>query len=102
MQNEPSLQDIEDMATGLGGYVDCEFAVQGPAKSRTTYILLGLFVCGLFGVHNFYAGRTGRGIAQLIITVALGWLLIGIIITGFWVLMDALCVETDGQGRRFR
>ncbi|HEV3439346.1 MAG TPA: TM2 domain-containing protein, partial [Gemmata sp.] len=37
-------------------------------KSRLAYILLGVFL-GTWGVHNFYAGRTGPGAAQLIITL---------------------------------
>lgn len=34
-------------------------------KSRLAALLLGIFL-GRFGVHNFYLGRIGRGIAQLI------------------------------------
>ena len=33
-------------------------------KSRTAYALLGFFL-GVFGVHNFYAGYTGRGVADI-------------------------------------
>src|SRR5262245_27835588 len=33
-------------------------------KSRTTYILLGVFL-GPLGAHNFYAGYTGRAVGQL-------------------------------------
>src|ERR1051325_6032222 len=33
-------------------------------KSRTTYIVLGIFL-GVFGIHNFYAGYVGRATSQL-------------------------------------
>lgn len=37
-------------------------------KSNTVAGLLGLFL-GAFGVHNFYLGRQGRAVAQLLITI---------------------------------
>lgn len=79
-------------------------------KSRVVYIVLGLFLGGL-GIHNFYAGRTGAGVAQLIINVVawglistfflapIGVLFLGII--GLWVLIEICAVSTDGQGRPF-
>jgi hypothetical protein len=67
--------------------------------SRITYILLGLFLGGL-GIHNFYAGRTGKGLVQLLLVVCtLG---LGALITGPWALFDIILVTTDGQGRPFR
>jgi hypothetical protein len=33
-----------------------------PTKSRVAYVLLGLFLGGL-GIHNFYAGYTGKAVA---------------------------------------
>ena len=41
-------------------------------KSRLAALLLGIFLGGL-GIHNFYLGRIGRGIGQLILGV-LGWI----------------------------
>ncbi len=41
-------------------------------KSRLAALLLGIFLGGL-GIHNFYLGRIGRGIGQLIISV-FGWI----------------------------
>ncbi|HKS28097.1 MAG TPA: GYF domain-containing protein [Pyrinomonadaceae bacterium] len=69
------------------------------SKSRAAYIVLGLFF-GCLGIHNFYAGRAGAGIAQLLITIFLGWLFIGIIITAFWALIEIIAVDTDGYGVR--
>jgi TM2 domain-containing membrane protein YozV len=68
-----------------------------PAKSRGIYIILGLFL-GCLGIHNFYAGYHGRGAAQLIITILLGWLVVGIIITGIWALIEICSVTEDGNG----
>jgi TM2 domain-containing membrane protein YozV len=67
--------------------------------SRGMFIMLGVLL-GLFGIHNFYAGYYGKGALQSLITVALGPIYIGIIITGIWVLIDLLTVRHDSDGNR--
>src|SRR5947209_2809675 len=66
-------------------------------RSRGVYIILGLLL-GVLGIHNFYAGHNRAGAWQLIITVSLGWMLIGLIITGVWVLFEVCSVTEDGAG----
>ncbi len=71
---------------------------QGPApvpKSRTIYVILAFFFGGL-GIHNFYAGRTGCGIAQLLITLLSCGFLSGIV--WIWVLIEMFVVTRDGKG----
>ena len=70
-----------------------------PTKSRGVYIILALFF-GYLGIHNFYAGHNGRGAAQLIIAILLGWLIIGLVITVLWALIEAIAVTQDGDGQR--
>lgn len=72
---------------------------QPVARARVAYVLLGLFLGGL-GIHNFYAGYHGRGVAQLLITLLLGWLIIGVVITGLWALIEIITVDTDAAGVR--
>jgi len=67
------------------------------SKSRGVFIVLGLFL-GCLGIHNFYAGYHGKGAAQLIITILLGWLIIGILITAIWALIEILSVTQDANG----
>ena len=46
-------------------------------KTRSTYVLLGA-LAGFFGfpgVHNLYAGKTGRGITQLLVSICTCWIL---------------------------
>jgi len=74
-------------------------------KKRFVYIILGIFLGG-WGIHNFYAGYAGRGIAQLLITIMGGWFLfplvaIPIIIVGIWVLVEICAVTKDTKGNRF-
>lgn len=69
-------------------------------KKRIHYILLGLFLGGL-GVHNFWAGRSGVGIAQLLITLLGCWLIVPTIIVTIWVLIELCTVTTDGKGVPF-
>jgi TM2 domain-containing membrane protein YozV len=52
----------------------------------TAYILW--FFLGLLGGHNFYLGRTGVAVAQLILTLTV----VGMAITVFWVLVDAFLI----------
>lgn len=52
----------------------------------------------MLGIHNFYAGRYLRGALQMIITVTLGWFVIGLVISCFWALIDLFTVTTDGAG----
>ena len=70
-----------------------------PGKSRVVSGLLGLFF-GSLGVHNFYLGRTGRAVAQLLITVLSCFLLS--FISGIWGFIESiliLCgnVQVDGN-----
>lgn len=67
-------------------------------KSRIAYILLGIFLGGL-GIHNFYAGYTGKAVAQLLITVLSGGFL-GLI-TAIWAIIDICVVTKDANGVPF-
>jgi TM2 domain-containing membrane protein YozV len=67
-------------------------------KSRTSYIVLGIFL-GALGIHNFYAGYTGRAVGQLCLTVlTLGYL--GIV-SWIWAIVEICIVEKDSTGLRF-
>lgn len=68
-------------------------------KSRGVFIILGLLL-GCLGIHNFYAGYNGKGAAQLIITLALGWFIVGLVITALWALIEVCTVTTDAKGNR--
>lgn len=69
------------------------------AKSRGVYVLLGLFVLGLFGAHNFYAGRYFSGVLQLVITLLTAWLVLPLLFVAFWVILECCLVTRDGSGQ---
>lgn len=71
-----------------------------PKKSRTAYVLLGIFL-GYLGIHNFYAGYSGRGIAQLLICIFTGWLVFPLVILFVWSLMEVITITQDANGNRF-
>jgi TM2 domain-containing membrane protein YozV len=56
-------------------------------KQNLVGYLLWFFV-GYFGGHNFYLGRTGVAIAQLILTLTI----IGLVVTFFWHIVDAFLI----------
>ena len=65
------------------------------AKSRVAYILFGVFL-GMFGVHNFYAGYVGRGIAQLLLTLfTCGY---AAVIVFIWSIIEIIVVDRDANG----
>jgi TM2 domain-containing membrane protein YozV len=68
-------------------------------KSRGVFIILGLLL-GCLGIHNFYAGYNGKGAAQLIITLVLGWVIVGLVVTALWALIDVCTVTVDAHGNR--
>lgn len=78
-------------------------------KSKIVAALLAFFLGGI-GIHNFYLGKTGRGIAQLIIGT-LGWFLLLGWIAPLWAFIEMICIlvshegsswHQDGQGRELR
>lgn len=70
------------------------------AKSRGIYILLGLFFLGVFGAHNFYAGRYGVASVQLIVTILTGWLILPLLAVAIWVVIECIIVTVDGNGNK--
>lgn len=71
-------------------------------KNKVLAGLLGIFL-GIFGVHNFYLGYTGKAVTQLLITVlSLGFLSF---ISGIWGLIEGILIlvgsdnfRTDAKG----
>ena len=58
-------------------------------KQKIVAFLLGLFL-GVFGVHNFYLGKTGMGLTQLLVTVlTLGF---GALVIGPWALVQSIMI----------
>ena len=70
------------------------------AKSRSAYVLLGFFL-GQLGIHNFYAGYTAKAVAQLLISVLLGWLVVPLIAVWIWALVEICTIKQDAQGVKF-
>ena len=60
-------------------------AANASDKDWLTTLLLAIFLSA-FGVHRFYAGKTGTGILMLLI----GWLTFGI-----WHLIDIIMIATE-------
>lgn len=65
-------------------------------KSKWAFILLGIFL-GEFGIHNFYLGYVGRGVAKLLITIlSFGWLFW---VSWIWGVVEICTVRRDAKGR---
>ena len=67
-------------------------------KSRTTFIILGIFL-GMLGVHNFYAGYTSKAVGQLCLSVlTLGYLAVA---SWIWAIIEICIVDKDSAGIQF-
>jgi TM2 domain-containing membrane protein YozV len=74
------------------------YAYPRPQKNKIAFVLLGIFL-GALGIHNFYAGYTGKAVAQLLITVlTLGY---GGIISWIWAIVEVCTVTQDSMGIPF-
>jgi len=74
------------------------YAQGAQPKSRTTAGILGILLGG-FGVHRFYLGYTGIGIAQIAVTiVTCGIGAIWGLIEGIMILVDSPTFATDARG----
>lgn len=68
----------------------------GNSKSKIAAGLLGIFL-GTLGVHNFYLGYTGKGVAQLLISVlSCGFLAI---VSEIWGLIEGIIILTSNDYR---
>jgi TM2 domain-containing membrane protein YozV len=79
-------------------YAPPAYAPAQSPKSRTTYIVLGVFL-GAFGAHNFYAGYTGRAVGQLCLSVLTLFYLS--IASWIWAIVEICIVEKDSAGIQF-
>lgn len=66
-------------------------------KSRLVACLLSLFL-GMLGVHNFYAGKTAKGICQLVLTLTV----VGSLVSAVWSFVEFLIIAVgkfkDSEG----
>jgi TM2 domain-containing membrane protein YozV len=96
--NGPAAPPYAQQSAPLG-YQHISPAAYGRShKSRTAYIVLGIFL-GALGIHNFYAGYVGRAVGQLCLTLlTLGYL--GIV-SWIWAIIEICIVEKDSTGLNF-
>ncbi len=66
--------------------------VEDTRKSKLAAGLFGIFLGG-FGVHNFYLGFNGRGVAQIILSVC------GCGIGGIWGLIEGIMILAGSINR---
>ena len=76
-------------ATAAGVSADTRIRLMFEANKKDACIAYVLwFFLGYFGAHNFYLKRTGAAVAQLILTLTI----VGLLITFFWHLVDAVLI----------
>ena len=87
------LTDEQDICLNCGVRVKKSTTSSDPnAKSKLAAGILGILL-GALGVHNFYLGFTGKGVAQLLISV----LSCGILspVSAIWGLIEGITILTS-------
>lgn len=82
----------------IEGVVNVPGQRENVSERKVLVAFLLAWFLGPLGIHRFYAGRTGSGIAMLLLTLTL----VGMLITGIWVLVDLIILACgnfrDGDG----
>ncbi|MBD5210774.1 MAG: NINE protein [Bacteroidales bacterium] len=85
-------------------YVQTGAQQYSSSKSRVVAALLALFLGGL-GIHEFYLGKTGTGVAFLLITLLTSWLVFPVVIIGIICLIQAisyLCMSEQSFNEKYQ
>ena len=83
----PGTRQAIQQQGGLSSDTRAMMLFEANKKTALVAYILWFFL-GLLGGHNFYLGRIGVAVAQLILTITV----IGMVITIFWVLVDAFLI----------
>lgn len=108
-------REVSDQAASCPGCGVCiaaqqahpeQVAVVRLPKSRMAYILLAIFL-GFLGLHNFYAGFTGRGLFQLLavpisaLAFGVSGAILAFVVVSVWILAELFVQSEDSDGVDF-
>ncbi|MFI3284413.1 MAG: TM2 domain-containing protein [Erysipelotrichaceae bacterium] len=95
------INDIAYVCVLCGVKVKDETTSLNLAKNKLIAAILAL-VFGTLGIHQFYLGYTGKGIAMILLTTLGSCFIIGPFISFAWSIIDAITILTgsypDAQG----
>jgi TM2 domain-containing membrane protein YozV len=93
MTNYATMAAMNAAQPGLG--TDARAMMMFELNKKEACVAYALwFFLGWVGAHNFYLGRTGIAVVQLVLTLSV----VGLVIIVFWHLVDAFLIP--GQVRR--
>ncbi len=73
--------------------------IAGEPKSRLVAALLAIFL-GTLGIHNFYLGKNGLGLTQLLLATVGGILTCGLLtgVVQIWAFIEGILILTQSGG----
>ena len=90
----------QPVAPGAATCTTCGLAITSmPKKSKLVAGLLGILFGGL-GIHNFYLGHVGKGVAQILLNFCCGIGSIWGLIEGILILCGTIRVDAKGNPLR--
>ncbi|MDR3190615.1 MAG: TM2 domain-containing protein [Lactobacillaceae bacterium] len=103
----PKVNDTIELVPARDGSSKYVVAEDEPASVNTVYVtnksklaagLLGIFL-GSLGIHNFYLGKTGKAVTQLLFST-IGWITFGILpaIAGIWGFIEGILILVSTPG----
>ena len=87
-------------------YAQQNYTYAQPPAAYPTYLPRNKYVAaalalffGIFGLHNFYLGYTGKAVAQLLLTLV-GWVLFGLgpVVAWVWGLIESILILCSTYG----
>lgn len=97
-QQNYAMQQVPQQQPYQQQYVQAPIPAGVKQKSKMAAGLMGVFLGGL-GIHNFYLGRVGRGVVQLLMSLLSAGFLFGVSV--IWSVIEGILILSSKPGSKW-